>query len=333
MTTKIYLVTGGTGFIGSALVKRLVEMGRRVRVVDNDLRGSRARLASVLGSIELVEADVRDGQAMIGAAAGTDVIIHLAAVNGTENFYKRPELVLEVGVRGMFSMLEAAKANGIEEFFLASSSEAYQMPPLVPTPEDVPLVVPDPWNPRYSYGGSKLISEVMLAAFADRPLRRAVVFRPHNVYGPDMGWEHVLPQLIVRARDRIRQVPAGPVPFEIQGDGSQTRAFVHISDFVDGLVLIIDKGVHRTCYHIGNAEEVTIARVVQEVFGYFGREAKLVPTPLPLGSVPRRCPDVGRLESLGYRPKISLREGVASIADWYVATDEQRSGTLREAAG
>ena len=110
---KTYLVTGGTGFIGSALVKRLVGMGRRVRVVDNDLRGSRARLASVLGRVELVQADVRDAEAMIAAAAGVDVILHLAALNGTENFYMRPELVLDVGVRGMLNMLEAAKANGV----------------------------------------------------------------------------------------------------------------------------------------------------------------------------------------------------------------------------
>jgi nucleoside-diphosphate-sugar epimerase len=318
MSEKLYLVTGGTGFIGSALVRRLVAMGRRVRVIDNDLRGSRSRLADLADRIEMVGADVRDEAAMIEAGRGVDVLMHLAALNGTENFYNRPELVLDVGIRGMYGALAAARANGIAEFILASSSEAYQTPPVVPTPEDVPLTIPDPWNPRYSYGGSKLISEIMLADYHRDLFKRSIIFRPHNVYGPDMGWEHVLPQLILRAKQAVAAVPSGPVPFPIQGDGKQTRSFVHIDDFLDGMLIAADKGAHRTVYHIGTSEELSIAQVVEEIFRYFGREPAIEPSELPLGSTMRRCPDVSRLAALGYEPRITLRTGLPSIADWYV---------------
>ena len=150
--SKNYLVTGGTGFIGSALVRRLVNDGHKVRVLDNDLRGDAGRLSDIAGAVELVQCDVRDVDKSADAARGIDSILHLAALNGTENFYKRPELVLDVGVRGMYAMLQAARTHQIKEFVLASSSEAYQTPSRVPTPEAEQLKIPDPWNPRYSYG-------------------------------------------------------------------------------------------------------------------------------------------------------------------------------------
>ncbi|MGE0700384.1 MAG: NAD-dependent epimerase/dehydratase family protein, partial [Hyphomicrobiaceae bacterium] len=290
MAKRRYLVTGGTGFIGSYLVRRLVADGHGVHVADNDLRGSRIRLADVVSKIELFQCDVRDPDALTEAAKGCDCILHLAALNGTENFYKRPELVLDVGMRGMYGALEAARRNGISEFVLASSSEVYQTPPVVPTPETVPLMIPDPWNPRYSYGGSKLISEIMLANFNRDLFKKALIFRPHNVYGADMGWEHVIPQLVLRAHDQIKKHPVSKVPFTIQGTGAQTRAFTHIDDFVDGLVTIVEKGEHRNVYHIGAPEEIRIDHLVKLIVEGCGREPVSVTAPEPAGATPRRGP-------------------------------------------
>ena len=327
-----YLVTGGTGFIGSALVRRLVSLGEKVRVVDNDLRGSKNRLSDILDRIELVNADVRDTAAMTEASSGIDAILHLAALNGTENFYKRPDLVLDVGIRGMYGVLDAAQAAGVKRFVLASSSEAYQTPRVIPTPEAVPLMIPDPWNPRYSYGGSKLISEIMLANYHRDHFEQAVIFRPHNVYGPDMGWEHVLPQLILRAQEQIEAMPQGKIPFPIQGDGTQTRAFVHIDDFLDGLMLAVTKGEHRNVYHIGTEEEVTIREAVEGIFGYLGREASIEATAAPVGGTERRCPDISKLSALGYSPKVSLQQGLPSIIDWYIANRDQQPKRKSSAA-
>ena len=321
---KTFLVTGGTGFIGAYLVRRLVADGATVKVVDNDLRGSKARLADIKDNVMLIECDVRDGDAMTEAAFGCDIILHLAALNGTENFYKRPDVVLDVGIRGMYGALEAAKRNNIKEFVLASSSEAYQTPPVVPTPEGVPLMIPDPWQPRYSYGGSKLISEIMLANYNRDLFERAIIFRPHNVYGPDMGWEHVIPQLVLRAYDQIQKYPSGSVPFEIQGDGSQTRSFVHINDFIDGLLLASFQGTHRNVYHIGTREEITIRQLVGLIFDWFGRTPDIISGGAPAGGTPRRCPDITKLERLGYSPKTNIAEGISEIAAWYVANAGNR---------
>jgi UDP-N-acetyl-D-mannosaminuronic acid dehydrogenase len=317
-----YVVTGGTGFIGAPLVRRLVNAGHKVRVIDNDLRGEARRLESIKGRFELITCDVRDVDAVAAATKGADSILHLAAINGTENFYKRPELVLDVGVRGILAVIDAAKRNNIRELVVASSSEAYQTPPMVPTPEDVPLVVPDPWNPRYSYGASKLISEIITANYSRDSFDRVMIFRPHNVYGPDMGYEHVLPQVVMRALDRIESHPNGTVPFEVQGDGMQTRSFIHIEDFLDGLDHILERGSTREVYHIGTEQEVTIRDIVDHVFRHFGREYSLVKTPLPAGGTLRRCPSIRKLAALGFAPKVPLGTGIPELASWYT---EQRT--------
>jgi len=319
---KRYLLTGGTGFIGAALVRRLLADGYEVRVIDNDLRGRSSRLADVADAFELVNCDVRDAERVTAAAKGCDGILHLAALNGTENFYKRPELVLDVGIRGLQAVLDAARANDIREFVLASSSEAYQTPPTIPTPETVPLMIPDPWNPRYSYGGSKLISEIMVANYNRDLFEKTLIFRPHNVYGPSMGFEHVIPQFVLRARDTVAKHPEGAVPFEIQGDGRQSRSFIYIDDFLDGLMLVITRGEHRNVYHIGTRDEVTIAHLAEVVLGCFGREADIRPQSLPEGSTLRRCPDIAKLEALGFAPRISLAEGVARTTRWYLTDAE-----------
>jgi len=316
--TRRYLVTGGTGFIGSALVKRLLSEGHHVRVLDNNSRGSLRRLTDVKNDIELVNADIRDADKVHAAAKNMDAVIHLAAVNGTEFFYSRPELVLDVAVRGMLNVVDACRKAGVGDLVFASSSEVYQTPPEVPTRESVPLCVPDVLNPRYSYGGGKIASELIAMNYGRNNFNRVTVFRPHNVYGPDMGWEHVLPQLILRAKDAVAHYPEGLVPFKIQGTGSQTRAFVEIEDFTDGLMTVIKHGKHLNIYHIGTDEEICIADIARKVMAYFGREAELVHIPEPAGATPRRCPDIGKLAALGYRPKISFDDGLPKIADWYV---------------
>jgi dTDP-glucose 4,6-dehydratase/UDP-glucose 4-epimerase len=261
---------------------------------------------------------------MTGAARDMDLLLHLAALNGTENFYNRPDLVLDVGVRGMYGALDAARAAGVGEFILASSSEAYQTAPLIPTPENVPLMIPDPWNPRFSYGGSKLISEIMLANYHRDFFTRAISFRPHNVYGPDMGWEHVIPQFALRVRDAAEAQPEGALRIPIQGDGSQTRAFIYIDDFVDGLMLIIGGGEHRNTYHIGTMDEVTMADLVRLVGRSLGREVEVVGSDLLAGSTERRCPDTAKLQAIGFAPRTSLEQGVAATSLWYAENAGRR---------
>jgi nucleoside-diphosphate-sugar epimerase len=320
---RTYLVTGGTGFIGSAVVKAMVRAGARVRTLDNDSRGHVRKLGEAAGDVERLTGDIRDPAAVSRAVAGVDCVCHLAYVNGTEFFYSQPDVVLDVAVKGMVNVLGACLEHGVGDLVLASSSEVYQTPPRVPTDEAVPLVVPDVLNPRYSYGGGKIISELMAVNYGRKHFRRVVIFRPHNVYGPDMGWEHVIPQFAVRMQQLAAGQPRGVLRFPIQGTGRETRAFLFIDDAADGILKVVAAGQHLTVYNVGSPEEVTIERLVGEVAGYFGREVQVVPGPLQPGSTLRRCPDVGRLAALGFRPRTALADGLAATLAWYVAHPRQ----------
>jgi nucleoside-diphosphate-sugar epimerase len=315
------LVTGGSGFIGSALVKALLKDGHAVRVLDDNSRGAPRRLAGVEQHIEFIAGDIRDAAAVDGAVRGVDEVHHLAFVNGTEFFYSAPELVLDVGVKGMVNVIDACRAAGVGRLVLASSSEVYQTPPRVPTDESAPLVVPDPANPRYSYGGGKIISELMAINHGRKFFERVLIFRPHNVYGPDMGFEHVIPQFALRLKRAAALHQTGMVPFEIHGDGRQTRSFCHVDDLVRGVMVMRSKGEHLGIYHIGTTEEVAIGDVARRIAAHAGREIEFVSRPAPAGGTERRCPDIGKLGALGYAPQVSLAAGLPPTVDWYWANE------------
>ena len=311
------LVTGGSGFIGSSLVKALVRAGAKVRVLDDNSRGAPRRLSDVETDIEFIAGDIRDAAAVEAAAKGMDEVHHLAFVNGTEFFYQSPELVLDVGVRGMINVVDACRKHGIGTLVLASSSEVYQTPPHIPTAEDAPLVVPDPLNPRYSYGAGKLISEIMAINFGRKYFERVLIFRPHNVYGPDMGWEHVVPQFALRMQALAERQPSGRLRFDIQGSGEDTRSFCFVDDLVAGVMVMRDKGEHLGIYHVGTTEEVAIADLAQRIAEQAGREIELIPGKPAPGGVARRCPDISKLARLGYKPRVPLSAGLRPTLSWY----------------
>lgn len=324
------LVTGGLGFIGAALVQALVKRGETVRVLDNSSRGSKEKLDDAAGSVEIIEGDIRDPAIVRRAVQGVDSVAHLAFVNGTEFFYKYPAYVLDVGVKGMVNVLDACIAGGVKEFILASSSETYQTPPAIPTDESAPLVVPDVLNPRYSYGGGKMISELMAINYGREEFERVIIFRPHNVYGPAMGWEHVIPQFAMRLKELKKQAKGGSVQFPIQGDGRQTRSFMYIEDFTDGLIRVMDEGEHLNVYHIGTMDEVTIRDVALQVARAMGMEATIIPGAEAAGSTPRRCPDTAKLTKLGFAPKFSLRDGLKPTVQWYLEHDQPAASSRSE---
>lgn len=321
---KKYLVTGGTGFIGSALVRRLLKEGNQVRVLDNGLRGILGRLEDISSKIEVVEGDIRELRVVQDAAKGIDAVCHLAYLNGTEFFYTKPELVLEIGVKGIVNVIDACIKEGVRELIVASSSEVYQTPPKIPTDETVPLSIPDPFNPRYSYAGGKIISELMAINYGRKHFDRVLIFRPHNVYGPDMGWEHVIPQFCLRMKELCNKEKGKIINFPIQGSGKETRAFVFIEDFISGLMTVIDKGEHLGIYNIGTTEEVTIKQVASEIGSYFGKDLQIIPGKLAEGGTLHRCPDITKLKKLGYLPKVYFSQGIKITAAWYDNNEDKK---------
>ena len=317
MSARRLLVTGGSGFIGSALVKALVRHGDAVRVFDDNSRGALRRLREVDADVEFVSGDIRDPAAVDAAMRGIDEVHHLAFVNGTATFYSAPELVLDVGVKGIVNVIDGCRRWNVGRLVLASSSEVYQSPPQVPTDESVPLVVPDPLNPRLSYGAGKIISEMMAINFGRKHLERVLIFRPHNVYGPDMGFDHVIPQFALRLKRTTDTHASGALPFPIQGSGEETRSFCHVDDLVQGVMVMREKGEHLNIYHIGTTEEVSIADLARRMAAIAGRDIALRPSAVLAGSTPRRCPDVSKLAALGYAPRVPLDEGLPPTLKWY----------------
>ena len=294
-----YLVTGGAGFIGSALVKRLISDGHEVVVLDDFSRGQMARLHGV--PCDLICGDIRDPKYLDRAMIGADAVIHLAYLQGTQTFYAEPRQVLDVAMRGMLNVLAGCERWGIGELLLVSSSEAYQVATVVPTPETVPCSVPDPLNPRYSYGGGKIACELMANAWQRTGvLDRVIIARPHNIYGPDMGWEHVIPEFCKRMNDLADQLTLDPMPFPIQGSGQETRSFCYIDDCVAQLTMLLAHAPeHGTeIYHVGQMEERTIADVAEGIAAVYGRQIKIQPGSLPQGSPPRRLPDTAKIRGL-----------------------------------
>ena len=317
MPLEKILVTGGTGFIGRSVVSSLVKSGKKVRVLDNGSRGAIESLGDITNDVEILVGDIRDYETVLKACTNVEQVIHLAYINGTEYFYTRPYEILEVGIKGTLNILDAHEKTKFESLVLASSSEAYQTPQVIPTPEDIELKVPDVENPRFSYGGGKIASELLVLNYAISNNLDIKVFRPHNVYGPNMGEEHVIPQLIRRI-DGIKNNQSSLKVLKIQGDGNQSRAFCYIDDFTAGLRLILDAQTKDRIFNIGVQVETSIAELASRISEKMGiPNVRLSPSEIPSGSTSRRCPDISRLNALGFEPQINLDEGLSRTIDWY----------------
>ena len=307
------LVTGGLGFIGRALSETLVRQGDDVRILDDGSRGNERFLAVPADSFEIIHGDIRDETIVATAVRGCDRVYHLAAINGTKNFYERPKEVLEVGILGTLRVIQAVIHHGVAEFLFMSSSEAYQTPPSVPTDESVRLCVPDVTNPRYSYGGGKIAGELMTLNYGRDDIGRAIIIRPHNVYGPHMGYDHVIPELARRILEAHQERGSGKLTVPLQGDGSATRAFVYINDFVDGVLLAMDKGEHLDIYNVGTEDELSIMALAERIAQHLVCDVAFTTSAAPTGQTQRRCPDISKLKSLGYRPRIDIDQGLSMM--------------------
>jgi nucleoside-diphosphate-sugar epimerase len=312
------LLTGAAGFIGLGVLKALVSARHSVVTVDNLSRGvNDEEYKRVIAEPNVTPKilDLADADSWNSLEGQFDRVIHLAAINGTKHFYERPFEVMSTNTQIVTNLIKwHHKTNSQARIVFTSSSEAYAGVPdtPIPTPENVTLGVDNIENPRWSYGISKIAGEALIRGYQTQHGCKFTIIRPHNVYGPRMGDDHVIPEFVQR-------IKSDDSPFKIFG-GNNTRAFCYIDDFVDGLLLASEsEKAENSTFNLGDdSEEISMTDLADRLFAIAGVSPLADVEAAPGGSVLRRCPDLTRAkEILGYSPKISFDQGLEITYNWY----------------
>ncbi len=308
---KTFVVTGGTGFIGAGISKLLINQNHNVKIFDNNSRGSVKKFKNFNKKFTFIKGDIRNKNSVDRAFKKTDAVIHLAYVNGTKYFYKHPVKILDIAVKGILNVIECCIKNNIRELYLASSSEVYQTPNKIPTDENEMLKIPDIFNPRYSYGGGKILTELMGINYGKKYFKKLIIFRPHNVYGPDMGNEHVIPEFITRFKKMKNK------NFKIQGSGKEIRSFIYIDDFVNAFDSIMKKGKHLEIYNIGTSEKLSIKSLAKIMADLLGKKIIIKKSSLRKGGTKKRLPNIDKIKKLGFKKRFNIKQGLTKTIKFY----------------
>ena len=299
MSSRVTLVTGGAGFIGSHLVEALVERGDRVRVVDNLSSGRREHLKAVADRIELVEADA-------GEAGDAETIIHLAALTSVPYSVAHPLETYAQNVAATVRLLASAARGATRRFILASSTAVTGDGP-VPTPEGAP---PAPASP---YAVSKLACELYARSFGQSHGLEIIVLRLFNVYGPRQDPASPYSGVISRFADRLRRGES----LSVFGTGQQTRDFIHVSDVVAALLRAVDAPAEAcgAVYNIGSGTAVSILELAALMARLAGTTARITHRQARTGDILHSCADVRLARSaLGFSARTKMEEGLRSLA-------------------
>ncbi|MFQ6053890.1 MAG: NAD-dependent epimerase/dehydratase family protein [Candidatus Bathyarchaeia archaeon] len=313
-------VTGGAGYIGSALVRGLLENGDTVVSVDNLTRGDYRYLEELrAGSrLKLVVGDVRDLKLLREAFTGADAVAHLAALPGLILCEERPEEAVSVNIYGTRQVLEAARGMDVEKVIFCSSAAVYGVP------ETLPVVEGHPLRPLNLYGVTKLAGEKLMGAYHENYGMETAVLRFGNVFGVGLytSWDTVIPKFVMLGLEGK--------PLTIYGDGESSRDFVHVEDIVHALILALGRrGIGGEAFNVGG-ETVRIGRLAEiiseELERATGRGVGVVHLPPRPGETKMFSYRMDKIEeALGYRPRWSVRRGVQQLIEY-------RMGLMRSAA-
>ncbi len=323
------LVTGGHGFVGSHLTRALLEWGEEVRVLDRpgprtaDVGGDRPSGLDLLGireEVELVEADLRDAEAVREAVVGTASVYHLAAQTIVGVARESPLETLEINVRGAWNVFEACRAGDVERVLFASSDKAYGSSPDLPYLEDFPL------RASFPYDASKAAADIVARSFARAYGLPLAVTRFANVYGGgDLNFSRLVPETVVAVLDGRRP--------EIRSDGSPERDFLHVDDAVSAYLAISSalesNGAAGQAFNAGGDRPHSVREVVELIAaaGGGGVEPDYQGQGSPDGEIDRQFVDSTKLRELtGWRPGVELPEGLRRTLEWYREHPEARPG-------
>lgn len=317
---KRILITGAAGFVGCHLARELSEVAdNQLVLVDNFARGrldEDFEAVTSRSNVQLLSADLTDPRTFEQIGTGFDCVYHLAAIIGVKNVMKRPWDVVQVNGLSTLHLLEWFRSGGAQKLLFSSTSEVYawtqqfhDLP--VPTPEDVPVALTDLGIARSSYAGSKIFGELAVTHACASAGKAFVIVRYHNVYGPRMGFEHVIPEL-------CKRVLSGQNPLVVYST-DHIRAFCYITDAVSATIAAMESDVaDGQTINIGTDEEVTIGDLAVRVLRATNVTAEIAAQSAGYDPIKRRCPDISRARRLlGYRPQVSLSEGLERTLAWY----------------
>jgi CDP-glucose 4,6-dehydratase len=321
------LVTGGHGFVASHLAQALLGRGAAVRVLDRpdprmaDVGGPRRSGLDLLGirdDVELVEADLRDGDAVATAVEGTDAVFHLAAQTIVGVARSSPLETFEVNVQGAWNVFEACRGHEVERVVFASSDKAYGSSPELPYREDFPL------RAAYPYDASKAAADIVARSYAHAYGLPLAVTRFANVYGGgDLNFSRLIPETAVAVLD-------GRPPV-IRSDGSPERDFLFVDDAVAAYLAIADAiGVNGTAgeaFNAGGDRPHSVREVVELIVAAGGNDVEpdFQGGGNPDGEIDRQFVDSAKLrEQTGWRPRVELGDGLRRTLEWYREHPEAR---------
>jgi UDP-glucose 4-epimerase len=319
-------VTGGAGFIGSSIARRLVERGDRVRVIDDLSSGKRANLGEAVerGEIELVEASILDEAALSRVVAGVDVVFHEAAISSVSRSLAEPLTIHEVNATGTLRVLVAAQKAGVRRVVYASSASAYGDSP---EPRKAETLLPRPLSP---YAASKLAGEHYCAIFHAVFGLETVALRYFNVFGPQQDpaseYAAVIPRFVLAA---LQGRPA-----TVFGDGEQTRDFCYVDDVVAAnLAAAAAPQAAGGVFNIATGHPTSLNQILALLGEIVGRPVAHLFEPSREGDIRHSLADVARAErALGYKSTVSLVEGLRRTLEWY-REDRRLGTTITRASG
>ena len=319
-TKKKVLIIGGSGFIGYNLSKYLIiNRNYDITIADNQFRGKRDKDFEKLlfnKNVKFIDADFTDKNSFSFLENSYDYVYMLASVVGVNNTLEIPHEIIRINTLLIINTLEWIRHSKIKKVLFTSTSENYAgtidtFGYEIPTPEEIPLTITDISHPRFTYAVTKILGESGFLNYSRKLNFDCCIVRYHNVFGPRMGFKHVIPHLAERFLNNEK-------PFLVYGH-DQTRSFCYIDDAVEGTVAAMEsKKSNGKIYHIGTEEEISIKDLVKESGKFFKYEGTYENAPTYPGSTQRRCPSILKAKNdLGYNPKVNWKDGLIITLQWY----------------
>ncbi len=303
-----FLVTGGSGFIGSHLCKKLLSDGHSVRVLDNLSSGKRENLSDVADEIDFHEGDLRDEGALQRSVRGVEFVLHHAAVASVQTSVEQPLVEQQINAVGTLRLLEAARQAGVRRVVLAASAAAYGNDPRVPKDEQM---LPTPESP---YAISKLAGEQYCRVYSNLHGLETVCLRYFNVYGPRQDPASPYSGVISIFARRMLD---GQAPL-VHGDGRQTRDFVSVRDVVSANILACQTEPARgQVYNIGSGRASSLLDLLEALNAVLGSQIEARFVEARAGDVRDSLADIAKAQrELGYAPAVHLEQGLRGVIDW-----------------